>query len=697
MKFVLKFFAWAACILIVIGTFFKVLHWPGSSILVIFGSLFFIFCYLPLWFYEAYKTKEFRYFTIVQFITLFLYGTTALLKFQHWPFGGVFYNILLLILLFVFLPSWLYKLKKNKENVFSYSHLTAVLVVIFSFNLVSTSRSISTSTFNAMAKSGTQTEKAYEKVKQKNEHLYGAIKIITQPADSSYYKKAMALNRLTDSADNFIHHLKSQLVAAVDEISMTEADSVKLEDVLNKLNIDRAYHVLFLKDAQGKIPALEIKRVVDFFRDSAISFVQSENKKYILEGINLNTEAQFDEESEAKVDWVNANFENVPVYVALSTLMNLQYEIKNTETQVLTDLLNKASASSKDNLAAQIADLGEKYETEKKDKEISLLEKDKELNDSKIAAKNQEIDQRESTIGIFAFVTFICAVLMFFTIRSNVLRKKANKILEAQKSEIEIQKELIEEKSREIIDSINYAKRLQQAILPGNDEIKAHLPDTFIYYQPKDIVAGDFYWMEHLDGMTYIAAADSTGHGVPGAMVSVVCSNALNRAVKEFGLRNTGEILDKTRELVIETFEKSDKNVKDGMDISLLRIQNTKERKTEIQWSGANNSLWYFQNNELTEIKANKQPIGKYNNPVPFTTHSKEFTSAASFYLFSDGYADQFSNSDKKLMTKKFKEVLLSIQQQPMHEQGKQLEKFHIDWKGNMEQTDDVLVIGIKI
>src|ERR1035437_6332927 len=323
MKFALKFFAWAACICIVIGTILKVQYWPGSGPLIVLGSLFFIFCYLPFWFHEAYKKKEFRFFTIIQFITLCIYGTTALFKFQHWPFGGVFYTLLHIVVLFVFLPSWLYKLKKNKENVFSSSHLTVVLVLIFSFNLAYTSRSISTSTFNAMAKSGTQTERAYEKIKQQNKHLYGAIKIITQPADSTYYKNAMALNRLTDSADNYIHNLKSQLIATVDEISVTEADSVKMEDVISKLNVDKTYHVLFEKNAQGNVTALEIKKVVDFFRDSAISFVQSENKKYILEGINLNTEAQFDEDGETKIDWVNASFENVQVYVALTTLMNL--------------------------------------------------------------------------------------------------------------------------------------------------------------------------------------------------------------------------------------------------------------------------------------------------------------------------------------------------------------------------------------
>ncbi|HEX7414298.1 MAG TPA: hypothetical protein VF411_09675, partial [Bacteroidia bacterium] len=170
------------------------------------------------------------------------------------------------------------------------------------------------------------------------------------------------------------------------------------------------------------------------------------------------------------------------------------------------------------------------------------------------------------------------------------------------------------EKNKEMTDSITYAKRLQHAILPSVEAVKELLPNSFIYFQPKDIVSGDFYWMHTTKEAVYIAAADCTGHGVPGAMVSVVCSNALNRAVKEFGLTDTGHILDKTRELVIETFEKSDKDVKDGMDISLLRIEYSspleRDGRVKLQWSGANNSLWYILNNELIEVRADKQPIG---------------------------------------------------------------------------------------
>src|ERR1017187_9289474 len=154
-----------------------------------------------------------------------------------------------------------------------------------------------------------------------------------------------------------------------------------------------------------------------------------------------------------------------------------------------------------------------------------------------------------------------------------------------------------------------------------------------------------------------IASADCTGHGVPGALVSVVCSNALNRTVKEFNLSETGRILDKVTELVLETFEKSGEEIKDGMDISLLSINRT---TNQVQWSGANNPLWIVQGKELTEIKADKQPIGKSEDRHPFTTHILPLTAGQTFYLITDGYADQFSDNDKKLMKKKFKEILLS-------------------------------------
>ncbi|HTA61848.1 MAG TPA: two-component regulator propeller domain-containing protein [Bacteroidia bacterium] len=306
---------------------------------------------------------------------------------------------------------------------------------------------------------------------------------------------------------------------------------------------------------------------------------------------------------------------------------------------------------------------------------------------------------------IICVILFVVVVYAYIQFREHKLlvEKKIleDKVLERtaevvkQKEELEQQKEIIEEKNKDITDSINYAKRIQDAILPPIELIQQKLPDTFLLYKPKDIIAGDFYWMEEIDHIIFIAAADCTGHGVPGAMVSVVCSNALNSAVKEFGLRDTGKILDKTRELVLETFKKSGEEIKDGMDISLLAID---EAKQQVLWSGANNQLWYISNNQLHEIKADKQSIGKTDNPKPFTAHTITFKKDDVYYLMTDGYPDQFGGpKGKKFKYKQLEEKLLAISDKPLQEQNTILKNTFNDWKGNLHQVDDVTLIGIKL
>ena len=225
-------------------------------------------------------------------------------------------------------------------------------------------------------------------------------------------------------------------------------------------------------------------------------------------------------------------------------------------------------------------------------------------------------------------------LLAFFIFRGYRQKQKANEIITFQKEEVEHQKMLLEEKNKDILDSITYAKRLQEAILPPMKLIKEFFRESFVLYKPKDIVAGDFYWMEHRGDIVFIAAADCTGHGVPGALVSVVCSNALNRTVKEFHITEPGKILDKVRELVVETFEKSESNVQDGMDISLCCINTG---TNELQWSGAYNSLIYIQRGEMHELVGDKQPIGKSDKANPFKTHSIQLEKGDSLYLYSDG------------------------------------------------------------
>jgi len=365
----------------------------------------------------------------------------------------------------------------------------------------------------------------------------------------------------------------------------------------------------------------------------------------------------------------------------------------------------KKHIALKDSLFGQqnsnnINQLQKRFEVEKKDADIIILNKAQEVQAA-------ELETQKLVRNVFIAGSVLLLLLAFVIFRSLVQNRKAKKIIESQK-------ELVEEKNKEITDSITYAKRLQEAILPPLDLIKTTLPGSFVLYRPKDIVAGDFYWMEIIQpevtstreelptapaGSVLIAAADCTGHGVPGALVSVVCSNALNRAVKEFGISDPGEVLDKTRNLVIETFEKSGAEVKDGMDISLLSIsQKQNSGKFSVKWAGANNPLWYVENNELKEITANKQPIGKFHQPTPFQTHHFELPPGTTLFLFTDGYADQFGGpKGKKFKYKQLEKLVIENISSPPEYLKEILSREFEAWKINTEQVDDVCIIGIRL
>jgi len=339
------------------------------------------------------------------------------------------------------------------------------------------------------------------------------------------------------------------------------------------------------------------------------------------------------------------------------------------------------------------------------------FEKDR-LADSLSFVNQQETDRLKYATALerkqnFQYVLFagigILILVGGLIFRGYQRKKKDNEIIAQQKHEVELQKEIVDEKNREITDSINYAKRIQEAILPNQEMVEKYLPESFILYKPKDIVAGDFYWLEKFEDKIIFAVADCTGHGVPGAMVSVVCHNALNRAVKEFGLVEPDKILNKTRELVIGTFEKGDQTVqlkssdviRDGMDIGLC-VLNTKTN--ELAFAGANNGLYHLRNNEMTELIPDKQPIGKYAEERNFTTQNISLIKGDLIYLFSDGFADQFGGPDgKKFKYKKLKELLIENAPLKLNDQMTVLTNAFEKWKGGLEQVDDVCLMGVRI
>jgi len=280
-------------------------------------------------------------------------------------------------------------------------------------------------------------------------------------------------------------------------------------------------------------------------------------------------------------------------------------------------------------------------------------------------------------------------------------QKKAMELLEEKvaerTSQVVAQKKFIENKNHEITMSLNYALRIQQALLPDKKQIRKALPDSFILYKPKDIVSGDFYFYNKKGDRLIIAAADCTGHGVPGAFMSMLGSEKLlNVLQNEMTPGVTLSLLDRSIKDSLHHSER-EKSILDGMDIALCSLDLNNKI---IEFAGANRPIWIIRNssNQFEEIKGTKKDIGGFNNETElFETHQIQFEKGDTFYLFSDGFTDQFGDNNKRLMTKRFKEQLLSIQNLSMPEQKIALKNFFQNWRGSQEQTDDVLVIGVRL
>ena len=313
------------------------------------------------------------------------------------------------------------------------------------------------------------------------------------------------------------------------------------------------------------------------------------------------------------------------------------------------------------------------------------------------------------------FLTGTVAIITIVLIHSRYsLTKKeiiARLTLAESNKELEIKNEIIEEKNKDIRDSINYAQGIQQAILPDRDELQKVLPESFVLFQPKDIVSGDFYWFEIKKDSILIAAADCTGHGVPGALMSMIGNTFLHEIVNEKNISKASEILEILRERIIKTMKKRSDGAesKDGMDIALislklkienLKLENAEQKIPKLEYAGAFNPLWIIRDKKLIEIKADKFPVGAHisRSLENFTNNEIELQKGDAIYIFTDGYADQFGGpAGKKFKYKQLLELLLSIQDKGMEEQKNILNITIEKWKGALEQVDDICVIGVRV
>ncbi len=352
-----------------------------------------------------------------------------------------------------------------------------------------------------------------------------------------------------------------------------------------------------------------------------------------------------------------------------------------------------------------ISQLQEQYQAEKREQEIKLA-------NSKLKENELKIKQQTTLLYAAIVVILLIASLVVVVLRSYREKKRANELLFAQNEEITLQKNIIEEKNKDILASITYAQRIQRAILPSFALMQKHLPEIFVLYKPKDIVSGDFYWFMPMGTTVLFAVVDCTGHGVPGAFMSIVGYNGLNQVVNDKTKHNTGIILDKLNERVKSALHTEEERIRDGMDIALCSVD---KNQLLLRYSGANNPLYLIRSSAgvkvdnagkvvesegymLYEFKATSQPIGEYVKENNFEMTEILLAKGDTIYIFSDGFADQFGGSEgKKLKYKAFKELLLSIQHKTMNEQQQILDAFFEQWKNGYEQIDDVCIMGVRI
>ena len=430
-----------------------------------------------------------------------------------------------------------------------------------------------------------------------------------------------------------------------------------------------------------------------FFKKALIDGENMDDDIYLKNNIG-STLMNLERYSEAKPYLVEAFFSARNSGKNIESMISASYNLAEVYEQLgdyksamdyidiyinLNDSLNNVQNTK------NLSEIEAKYQNEKKEKQNEIL-------NERLKSKSMQM--------YFALggILLLCG-LVFFVIRGLKQKQRANFKLEEKNKIIEEKSLIVEEQHNDIKSSIKYAERIQQAILPPDKLWKSILPKSFLLYQPKDVLSGDFYWVEETTDYVFVAAADCTGHGVPGALMSIVNYNLLNRAVLEKGLTKAGEILDNVNEWLTlslhQTFQES--TVRDGMDLSLCVIN---KKTKELNFAGAFNSIYILRNNAIEELIPDKQPVGAFieDSIKPFTNRYTTLTNNDVVYMFTDGYADQFGGEKgKKFKYKNLQNLLLGIHQLPFDEQKTLASKRINDWKGNLEQVDDILLIGFQL
>ena len=544
-----------------------------------------------------------------------------------------------------------------------------------------------------------KSQNLYKKIGDRSGSVKAANNIAIVYTNLGEYKKAisiyeeafktnMELNLIDDAASN-IFNISASHLALKDYTKLSE--SVKKLEEFNRIS-PSSINACFMKS--------EIY-VIDNKLDSALMCLNksydissAEGDEYFLASIILRrAEVYLDkkEYNNAMIDMGESerlfsknDFNDIKLdWLEVRSRLFAEQGLYQNAFKAKQEFITLKDSLDRLNNFNRISELNAKYESEKREAEI--------------AKQSQLLDQKSSQVRLVIIIGGSLAVILGVILYNLMRKRRLTKLLQVQNNEIKVQR-------HKVISSINYARRIQSSILPSHADLMSFLPESFILFKPKDIVSGDFYWYREINGKLFVAAIDCTGHGVPGAFMSLIANSQLNKVIYENTSEDPAFILSKLHAEIIHILnqEREAQNAQDGMDISLCVIDKVQRK---IEYAGANLGIYMFKNNELVEFKPSPISLGGliYErqfevNQSPFQTETISYAPGDYLFMYSDGFCDQLGGAEgKKYNKSKFKQLLSKIKENPISEASQICEDHLTTWRGTVPQTDDVLLIGAKL
>jgi serine phosphatase RsbU (regulator of sigma subunit) len=719
MKKTERVLGFSGLILFVLAVLFKFMHWPGSSVSMVLAVNIVGLGYLPLNLIREVRETRSRLqisYLVVRFITLFLTLLAFSFKVQHWPGAGILLTFSA-YLIPAFILFYLYVASKGKSGGPLSLMSTLMIVIGYTIYLFVNQSTVSPSVVNGYLVLEQQFRKNNAGLRSANSTIYESLEILQ---DTSELELITSIRELQESSEAAIHtnvSIRKEFLS----LFTTDTDRNDFRKYNFRLLASNELSNDYFMD-QGK--ALELKTMLMQYKEELLQIQTRYGLPPALIGIGFDLDDHVNPWGDT-IKWERRMFAHRPVANCFTNLRWIEQVTLLQENALLNELINYFDLSQESHLIRELANKESEKAIALQSNEILRINQQQELQNIQLKTTQTELRQRNTLLEVaFTGIVFVLVLLVistraYFRKQKDMqeLEKQKKEIegqrneigaqrdeIEAQRDEIEAQRDLVQEQKEqielshhEVTSSIDYAMRLQDAMLPHPALLEEHFSGHLIFFRPKQQVSGDFYWWTRLGDQVIIAVADCTGHGVPGAFMSLLGASLLKEIVNREGITKPGLILDRMREEVIGALNQKGAmgEQKDGMDMALISIDPT---TLQCQYAGANSALYLLRRGQLKSYHPDLMPISHYAEMQPFNTCEIQLEAGDQLYLFSDGYADQFGGAQrKKFKYKAFRQVITEYADLSMPRQQQVLSDTIREWQGKHKQTDDMVIVGIRI